>query len=145
MASFLYNRGKRIIMDGVLDFAADAVSVLLVDENHTPNIDHNTVSQVVADELSGTGYSRKALANKSVTQNNTDDRAEWDADDVLWTEIDAGQAKAAILFRNEEATDAARDLIAYIDTGGFPVTTTGADLEIAWHANGILHGIDVAP
>jgi len=49
-------------------------------------------------------------------------------------------ANAAIIFK-QGAADTDSELIAYIDSGGFPKATNGGDLTIQWNANGIVHAV----
>ena len=42
------------------------------------------------------------------------------------------------MYREGTSDDTDAVLIAYIDSGGFPVVTNGGDLTIAWNAEGIL-------
>ncbi len=150
MASFLYNRAKKEMIDGTIDIDTDAgIKAMLVTSSYVANADHDFVDEAGANdpidhELSGTGYvagfgnsGRKALATKAVNEDDANDRAEFDADDLTWTGIDAGTAAAVIIIK-ENTADTDSVLIAYIDTGGFPIVTNGGDLTIAWNAEGIL-------
>lgn len=136
-----YNRGKAEIANGGTDYLTGTIKVMLVTATYVFNVDHNTVSQIT-NELSGTGYvggfqgsGRKLLASKAVTQDDVNNRAEFDAADVTWTAINAGVAAAAVMFR-ELTSDALSPLLAYLDFTG--VTTNGGDLTLQWNAEGIL-------
>lgn len=128
-------------MDGTIDLGADTIQVMLVTSSYTPNADHDFIdlggSDAVSAELSGSGYSRKTLASKSISEDDTNDRAEFDAADVTWSSIDAGTAAAAVVFKST-GVDTTSVIIAYIDTGGFPITTNGGDLTVTWNAEGII-------
>ena len=97
-------------------------------------------------ELSGTNYAggyggsgRKTLSSKVITRDDVNDRAEFSAAPVTWTAINAGTAAAAVIIRERSLTgDTMSELIAYINTGGFPITTNGGDLTLTWNAEGIL-------
>jgi hypothetical protein len=140
MASFIYNKAKEQLLNGTLDLVADPIYAVLVTGGYTPNPDHDFVSSVGANELSGTGYSRKLLTSKSVTEVDSSDRAEFTADNLQWTAINAGTASGVVLYKRVGASDnaAADVLIAHIDSGGFPVVTNGGDLNINWNASGII-------
>ncbi len=150
MASLVYNRAKKEIMDGTIDLLTDTLKIMLVTSSYVANADHDFVDEAGANdpidhELSGTGYTagfggsgRKTLSSKTATEDDANDRAEFDdGADITWTAIDAGTAAAAILYKHNTA-DTDSVLIAYIDTGGFPVVTNGGDLTIQWNAEGIL-------
>lgn len=137
MANLIYNKAKKGFVDGTIDWDNHTVKAMLVGDTYTPDKDHNFVADVVAAELSGTGYDRKTLANKTVTQDDVNDVAKVDADDITWTGIQAGTAKGMVIYK-EETTDADSVLIAYIDEGGFPVVSNGGDLIMEFHESGII-------
>lgn len=150
MASLVYNLAKKELLDGSLDLDTDVIKVMLVTSSYVANADNDFVDQAGANdpidhELTGTGYAagfgnsgRKTLASRAVTEDDANDRGELDAADITWTGIDAGTAAAAIMFRAGTSDDTDALLIAYIDTGGFPVVTNSGDLTIQWNAEGIL-------
>jgi hypothetical protein len=150
MANVVYNTAKNLFATAQLDWDDNSTTVirlLLHDSTstYTANPDHNFVSDVVGAnggvEMSGTGYTRKDVATRTSTKDTTDDRAELDAADITWTAINAGTAKAAIIYKQtggDDTTPANDDLICYIDTGGFPIVTNGGDLTIQWSTNGII-------
>ena len=80
----------------VLASIGSTVKVMLL-HGYTPNPDHNFVSDIVASEISTTGYTggfagsgRKALTNVAFSQDDTNDWGKFDADDVSWTTIGVG-------------------------------------------------------
>ena len=86
MASSFYNSGLAALLNGTVDWdnGGAAIRALLVTSAYTFNKDHSFVSSIT-NELSGTGYVRKDLAGRTVTQDNTNDRAVLDASDLTWT------------------------------------------------------------
>jgi len=143
--SFLFNATKRDFANGVHDWDAvgQTFKVLLLTAAYTPDKDHQFVSDLVAHEVAGTGYvggfggsGRKAIVNRTVTADLPNDRAELDGDDVSWPGLNVGAIASAVIFR-ERTSDADSELIAIVDSG-FPVTSDGSDLSIAWNAEGIL-------
>jgi len=132
----IYNNFKEQILLGELDLGngADTIKVILV-TGHTPNIDtHAVLTDVSGDEESGTGYTAggETLANQAVTQDDANDRADFDGDDVTWTGLDVGTPSHAIMYDDTHASDY---LIAY-----WEVTTAsnGGDYTLQWHSDGIL-------
>lgn len=103
---------------------------------YTPNIDtHQVWADVSATEY-GTagGYTAggKTLANKSVTQDNTNDRALLDADDVTWTSLGAlspATPSHAIIW-NDTPTSPADPLICYVVLG--TTATNGGNYTLQW-------------
>ena len=141
MASNLYHTGLKRIMSrltGAIDLEADDIRVMLVTSSYTPNKDHEFVSDVVAAELSGTGYTggfggsgRKALTTPLIGNDTTGDFAYFDADDVTWTAISAGTPAYAIVHK-KGAADASSPLICCVDV--VDLTTGGENYKITWAA-----------
>lgn len=135
MANAGYNIGKRKILDGALNFGSADLRVLLVDSGYTFDPTHEFVDDVVAEELSGTGYARKTLAGKTNSTDNVNNRAESDCTDIDYTAINAGTAAMAILFV-QVTDDTDSYLVGKYDTGGFPLVTNGSDATIQINAEG---------
>jgi len=132
MASEMYNRFKANLMNKEIDLEADVIKVMLLDDSHSFTATHNQKSEIVANEISGTGYTAggEALASKAVTQGET---TKWDADDVEWTGA-TFTAYHAVIYDDDLTND---DLIASIDFGGAKSVSAGT-FKIQWHANGII-------
>jgi hypothetical protein len=147
MANGVYNKFKTRLADGTIDWDTTTnIKVMLVGAGYTFDADHAFVGDIVAQESSGTGYTggyggagRKAIATRTVVQVDASDRAELRTADgtCTWTAINVGVVKAAVIF-HEITSDALSELIAYIDTTGFPVTTNGGDFTINWNAAGVI-------
>ena len=90
----VYNDFKEQLFNKVHNLAAagDTVQITL-HTGYTPNIDTHQVwgdAGVSSTEYTtGSGYTAdtKVLATKTVTQDNTNDRMLFDADDVVWTSL----------------------------------------------------------
>lgn len=134
--SFIYNlASKRLGDDSTrINYLADTIKAMLVTSGYTPNRDHDFVSTASGSELTGTGYvagfgnsGRHTLASKTITEDDTNDRASYGAANPVWTAINAGTIAAVILIK-EITNDAASYLIAYLD--GTPVGTNGGDITV---------------
>ncbi len=138
MANILYNKGKTEILKGGIDLLTDTIKAALVTSSYTPDKDADTFFDDVTNEVSGTGYTAggKALANKTVTQDDTNDRAEFDADDATWT-VATITARAAVVYK-DTGTASTSLLIAYIDFGQ-DYSTLGEDFTVEWDTEGILY------
>lgn len=132
-----YNNALEQLMNGGLDLDTADLRVCLVNSSYTPDVDtHDFLDDVTANELSGTGYARKALTSETVAQDNTNNRGTLSADNPTWTGANFGTAAKAIIYV-EGASDAARLLVAYI---GFTNTVTnGGDFTLKWN-NGSTSG-----
>lgn len=136
MPSVVYNVAKGAFADGTLDWDTDAVEVLLLSSvEAAPDPDHATVTAVLGDventEVSTTNYARQALAGRSVTVDNTGDRAVLDASDSTWASIGNGAVSAvsALVF----AGTVPIALIDFTDT-----VLNGGDFTIQWSVNGVI-------
>ena len=128
----------------------DTIEVMLVTSAYTPNADHLVVdaggandpldAEIVATNYTGghAGAGRKVLASKTLTTDNTNDRAEFDAADIVWTAL-GGATNAtvvgAIVIKRGTTNDTTARLIWYIDIADF--TTNGSDVTVQWNVEGI--------
>lgn len=130
----LYNEFKEELLLGNIDMDGHTFKVILV-TGYTPNIDsHNGLSDVSANEESGSGYTAggATLAGKAVTKDTTTDRAKFDADDVTWTGLNVGTPSHAILYDDTHASDC---LVAYWEV---TTATNGGNYTLQFGANGVL-------
>ena len=137
-----YNIAKFHILSGVMRPEADTFRVMLLTGTgpYVADPDHEYLSGSgaqfpVHSEMSGFGYTRTALSGSSVTYAHAGNHAMWDMVDAFWPWINAGTASAAVVFK-DTGDEATSPLVFYLDTGGFPVETTGGDLWIQWSASG---------
>lgn len=143
MANFVYTGFKNRLLKGDVDFDTNDIRAMLVMTNTTADTlqDANTLSDVSLDEYDGSGYSRATLTGETVTQDNTNDRAEFSASNFSFgTTVAAGtrQAQAMVLYQHVDGTAANDKLIAYYDTGGFPFAGNGGSISVTVNAEGLL-------
>jgi len=125
MANTLYNKGLEEFFKGNIDLVNDTINLMLVDQTHTPSKANSFVADVVADELSGTGYSRKTLGTKAVA--TVANVIRFTAADPSWTGLNAGEINGAIIFK-QVTNDADSILIAYLEITN--LVTNGSDVTI---------------
>lgn len=138
MADVVFNSFKKKIMDGSIDLDTDTIKVALVTSSYTPDQDSHDFFDDVTNEVSGTGYTAggAALANKSVTADNTDNEGVFDADDVTWSSSTI-TARGAVIYKST-GTASTSPLIAYIDFGSDKSSSAG-NFTISWNSEGILN------
>jgi len=138
MANVIYNSLKKALMDADIDLAADTIKVALVTSDYSPNQDSHDNFDDVTNEVTGTGYTAggAALANKAITQDNTDDEGVFDADDVTWSSSTI-TARGAVIYK-DTGTASTSKLICYIDFTENKVSTNG-NFTIQWAAEGIVN------
>lgn len=137
MADIIYNAFKKNLTNGSIDLDSDTIKVMLVSSSYTPSQDDHEYKSSVTNEITGTGYTAggATLANKSVSQDNTNNLAKFDADDVVWTSSTI-TAYAAVLYK-DTGNAATSPLIAYLDFTENK-SSSNSTFTILWHANGIL-------
>lgn len=138
MASGIYNRFKANLFKGLVDLAGSGshvVNVALLTSSHSFDADHNYWTTISGNETSGTAYSAggQALTTKTITQDNSNDRAAFDGDDTTWSSSTI-TAAFAVLYDNTLTT---KDLICCFDFSGNQSSSSG-NFTIQWHANGII-------
>lgn len=139
MASLIYNSFKRDIANGSIDLDTDTIGVLLVTAAYTPDQDlHTKRSDVTGEVAAGGGYTAggRDLANKTVTVDNTNNRAIFDADDLVWATATI-TARGAVLFKRRGGAASADELVCYIDFGS-DISSTAADWTLAFNSVGIV-------
>lgn len=149
MANFIYNEAKRALGAGEINWASADIRVCLVMTNTTADTedDVNTfgaagVNFTTFDEFDGAGYSAGgvALASEALAEDSANNRAELDAGDAAFGALSSGTRaiQGAIVYMYTGGSFANSMPLAWIDTGGFPVTPAGASVTIQWNAEGII-------
>jgi hypothetical protein len=117
---------------------ADTFKIALLDNTHTPDQDaHDYFSDVVADEVSGTGYTAggATLASFAATYDAGTNTIKLDATDPSWASSTI-TARYAVIYDATPGTDATRPLLVFIDFGA-DVSTTNGTFSITFNASGI--------
>ena len=140
MAETVYNVAKAQLMNGSLDLDTDDIRSLLLTGAVTIDPDHATVSAVVGanTEASDASYARVALTAEAVTQDDVNDRADFDADDINYGSLD-NETPTAILIYKHVTNDADSIPISIHDTNfgaaangaGYTVTTANDILRLS--------------
>lgn len=141
MASHLFNEFKRANAAAEINLGSAAIHVALLMTNTTADTDNDGVVNVdditTLDEFDGGGYTRKVLASQTITKDDTNDRAVFDAADATWTALEAGtRSVAGALVYYHYTNDAASIPIAWIE---FSVTPDGTDFLLRWNSAGIFY------
>jgi hypothetical protein len=139
MASKLYGQFLSQALNKEIDFDTDTIKVALLTNAYTPDQDaHNYYDDVVANEVTGTGYTAggNTLANKTNSYNSATNVIVLDADDVTWSSSTI-TARYAVIYDASPATNATRPLIGYVDFGSDQSSSNG-NFTITWDATGIV-------
>lgn len=113
-----YNSFALGLGTGTFDFTSDVMRIMLV-SGYTFDAAHDFRNDVIAAEISGTGYTAGGVALSSVTwvKNSALSRIDLNADDAVWSGADFA-ASGAIWFRQvggDLTTPATDDLFGYLD------------------------------
>jgi hypothetical protein len=139
MASKLYGQFLSQALNKEIDWDSDTIKVALLTNAYTPDQDaHNYLDDVVANEVSGTGYTAggNTLANKTNSYNSSTNVIVLDADDTTWSSSTI-TARYAVIYDASPATNATRPLIGYVDFGADQSSSNG-NFTITWDATGIV-------
>ncbi len=144
--SFAFTNFKRGLMEAEFDLAeaTDDIRVLLVMSNTDSDVTEDALTFggiTTLDEFDGSGYSSPGLAlnNQAVANDDANDRGEFDADNTTFSALSAGTRVIQACIVYKFVTNLGLSVpLAYIDTGGFPITANGGDIVIAWNAEGII-------
>lgn len=141
-----YNIFKTGIMSGSYTLDKDAGSTYpvfcaLVNNSYTFDADHKFRNEVVGTyEITGTAYTAggAALSSPEVTQDDTNDKGVFDAEDCLWGNATI-TARGAVLYSSTGSVLGTSDpLIAFIDFGTDEAAVAG-NFVIQWAAEGIVN------
>jgi len=145
MASGVYNEGAFQLGDGAIVFDTDAaIKIMLLKSSYTFDKDHASVTTLAASEADASGYTggfngagRKALASKTTTKDDTNDRVVYDATDPsAWT-LAAGNTIGGAAIIRENTNDAGSTPLFFLDFTD--TATNGGTFTVAFHANGIAY------
>lgn len=130
----VFNDALTSIVKGEIDYLNDTIVVLLT--TTAPDIDADTYISDIGGEITGGGYTRKTLASKTVTTDDTNNRTIADAADVQWTGLT--NSFRYIVVAQSTGSDATSRVITYIDTGSTQTINSGT-YDVTWPASGVFY------
>lgn len=143
MASAVPNNAKTRLIDGTIDLNTHDIRVALLMTNTTADTEVDAINFIddytTLDECDATGYARVALTGEAVNTDDTNDRAEFDANDASFTGLSGNATRAiqgALIFKHV-TNDTDSIPIAFIDFAS-DIPATATQIDIPWDAQGIL-------
>lgn len=116
MSFIPYNSGLLALVNGSKDFAADAAYAVLLTGAYTPDLAHDTYSDISGNECADTDYDPVALANKAVTAVGND--VLLNCDDINFgASVTISAQYLALVWGTAASPQAADALIGYVDFG----------------------------
>jgi len=127
MANALYDRGRQGFLAGEIDWDANDIRLILIDEAD------DTIDLAVDEDLADrAGASRVATSDALASKTTTAGVA--DAADKTFSAVTGDQAESLDIYQHT-GTESTSLLIANIDTAtGLPVTPNGGDITVQWDA-----------
>jgi hypothetical protein len=126
VANALFDKGRQKFLEGNIPILTDNIKLILVD--------HGVDAPIVAtddflDDI--TAGARIATSGNFASKTSTD--GVFDAADVVLTAVTGASVESIVIYDDTPATEATKQLIAYIDTAtGLPLTPNGADVTVQW-------------
>ncbi|HEY8359110.1 MAG TPA: hypothetical protein VIL30_16765 [Ramlibacter sp.] len=125
MTKRFYAKGAEQVLQGNVDFVGDTIKVSLLKSAYAPNF----ASDDFYSDLSANVVATATLSSKSVAG------GVFDAADVNFPAVTPGETCNAIVVWKDTGVAGTSALLLYIDSAdltNFPVTTSGADVDITW-------------
>lgn len=125
MANSLYDAGRSGFLSGDIDWDANNIKVVLVDNGaYTVNLGSH---QFLSDIPSGARIATSGnLASKTTTAGVAD------AADVTFTAVTGTSVESFVIYQDTGTATTSR-LIAYVDTAtGLPITPNSGDITLVW-------------
>lgn len=135
MAGYLTDKARELLLAGTLNLKTDNIEFVLLDDGGACDKDVEYLSEIVADELSGTGYTggwggsgRKSIGltgDRTVTHSDSTHKASLDVASPTWTGLDAGTVGVVLTVRKGTTDDTDALVISYENITDEP--TNGGD------------------
>lgn len=124
MANMLYTKAKEKLMQGQLNLLTDDIRVAIVSNAYVQSMTTDEFLSEVDDHILGTPM---VLTGRSITG------GAFDGDNLNFTGIALGATTEGVVIYKHTGDPATSPLIFYADQiQGFPLTTSGAAVEIVW-------------
>jgi len=123
MTKRLYALGAERTLRAQVDWVGGVIKAHLMRNTYTPNFSTNDFRDDIASAIVAT----ETLASKSATG------GVFDAADIVFSSVTAGNTCNAVVFSLEGGTDATSLLLIYVDSAditNFPVTTSGGNVTV---------------
>lgn len=138
MASLIYNDFKESLLNGSINLSSDTIKIALVTSSYTPDQDAHDNFDDVTNEVTGTNYTAGGnTLTVTVSQDNTNNRGVFDANDTSWTSASIANIRGAVIYKST-GTASTSKLICYIDFGQDQNVINGT-FQITFNASGIIY------
>lgn len=116
--------------------ARTSLYVALLDDQYTPDADHDFFNDVEAREITASGYTQygQVLGSPAITKDDGNDRAYLDATDSSWSGF-TGTARYAVVYDKNAGATSTWGIVGIVDFGANK-TASGGTFLITWAAPG---------
>ena len=122
MANAWYRKGAEKTLLAQINWDADTIKARLVKNTYAQNL---STDEFVSSVPQITGTTDQTLANTTATD------GVFDADDITFTAVPAGETSEGIVIYKHTGVEATSPCLLYIDTiTGFPLATNGGNVVI---------------
>ena len=129
MGDIVYNSYFKDSAQGNIAIGTHTLKMMLVD-GYAPDKSHTKRSDVIADEVTGTGYSAGGQAiTPSLVQDNVNNKVTVSFENKTWPAATI-TATGAVIYRSRGGAASADELLCYIDFGG-AVTSTADNFTVS--------------
>jgi hypothetical protein len=144
MASAIPNSAKANLVNGTIDLNTHDIRARLCMTNTTCDTEVDAIADLAdyttIDPCDATGYVDVQLGTEAVNVDDTNNRAEFDADNTVFSGLGGDASRdiqGVLIYKYVDGTNANDLPIAFIDfTADIPSTAT--QIDIPWDAEGIL-------
>jgi len=136
-SAYWYNNALFQAFKQNLDLEGGTLEVLLVDSNYTFNANHVNVSEITNEVTNnnGTGYERKSVSGFSISLDSSNNKVNFDCNDVSYTAIDTNEDLRAMILYVKNTNDSDSVLVGYFQ--GEVLPTNGSDISLAISVSGL--------
>lgn len=142
MASVVYNSTLKAMVDAYISVANDLRAILCM-SNTTCETENDGIVYVddfaTLDECDATGYSRVALTGEATSKDDANDRAEIDANDVVFSGLggDASRDFFGVLLYDHVTNDADSPVGFFIQFSS-TIPAAATQVTVPWDSEGIV-------
>jgi len=130
----VHNNFKEQLLLKTIDCDTDTFKMAMYTATYTWSTDGADTAYSATNEISASGYTAggATLTGLAVTQDDTNDRAKWDANDVTWTSLAAASPRHAVLYDDTTAT---KWVLIHWELA---TDSNGGNYTLQFHTDGIL-------
>ena len=143
MASLVQHNFMRGLYAGEFDLDTDDIRAALLMTNTTADTEATETLMngfTTLDECDATGYARIDMAGLTITQDDANTRAEFDATDLSFTGLggDATRSYQGVLIYKHVTNDTDSIPLFFVEFSNQPITSAATQVDVPWDAQGIL-------